>query len=91
MPAFFVVEIVGVEPSPASGAARCSVEDINRKAGLHLAHGFSSSVSPPQKKPAYLAGYFCGGDSGSRTHDLLNAIQALSQLSYTPLDDLIIS
>ena len=25
-----------------------------------------------------------GGDSGDRTHDLLNAIQALSQLSYTP-------
>ena len=24
------------------------------------------------------------GDSGIRTHDLLNAIQALSQLSYTP-------
>ena len=28
---------------------------------------------------------FCrGGDKGSRTPDLLNAIQALSQLSYTP-------
>ncbi len=26
-----------------------------------------------------------GGDSGDRTHDLLNAIQALSQLSYTPI------
>ncbi len=25
-----------------------------------------------------------GGDSGDRTRDLLNAIQALSQLSYTP-------
>ena len=25
-----------------------------------------------------------GGDKGSRTPDLLNAIQALSQLSYTP-------
>ena len=25
------------------------------------------------------------GDSGIRTHDLLNAIQALSQLSYTPI------
>ena len=25
------------------------------------------------------------GDSGIRTHDLLNAIQALSQLSYTPM------
>ncbi len=26
-----------------------------------------------------------GGDKGSRTPDLLNAIQALSQLSYTPV------
>ena len=29
---------------------------------------------------------FFGGDGGDRTHDLLNAIQALSQLSYTPED-----
>ena len=27
-----------------------------------------------------------GGADGSRTHDLLNAIQALSQLSYGPTD-----
>ena len=26
-----------------------------------------------------------GGDGGDRTHDLLNAIQALSQLSYAPV------
>ena len=29
--------------------------------------------------------YYFSGDSGIRTHDLLNAIQALSQLSYTPI------
>ena len=28
---------------------------------------------------------FCGGDKRDRTADLLNAIQALSQLSYTPV------
>ena len=28
--------------------------------------------------------YFFGGGDGARTHDLLNANQALSQLSYTP-------
>ena len=28
-----------------------------------------------------------GGDKGIRTPDLLNAIQALSQLSYTPADN----
>ena len=27
-----------------------------------------------------------GGDEGNRTPDLLNAIQALSQLSYIPID-----
>ena len=26
-----------------------------------------------------------GGEDGSRTHDLLNAIQTLSQLSYNPI------
>ena len=31
------------------------------------------------------AAYRLSGDSGIRTHDLLNAIQALSQLSYTPI------
>ena len=30
--------------------------------------------------------YPCGGDKRDRTADLLNAIQALSQLSYTPRD-----
>ncbi len=29
-------------------------------------------------------GIFLGGDKRDRTADLLNAIQALSQLSYTP-------
>ena len=29
---------------------------------------------------------FCGGDKRDRTADLLNAIQALSQLSYTPVN-----
>ena len=28
--------------------------------------------------------FFVGGDKRDRTADLLNAIQALSQLSYTP-------
>ena len=30
-------------------------------------------------------GKFFGGDKRDRTADLLNAIQALSQLSYTPI------
>ncbi len=31
------------------------------------------------------AKFVCGGDKGSRTPDLLNAIQALYQLSYAPV------
>ena len=31
---------------------------------------------------------FCGGDGRDRTDDLLNAIQALSQLSYAPREPL---
>ena len=33
--------------------------------------------------------FVAGGDGGSRTHDLLLARQALSQLSYTPISGLI--
>ena len=35
-------------------------------------------------KPLWFQGFF-GGDKRDRTADLLNAIQALSQLSYTPI------
>ena len=34
---------------------------------------------------------FCGGDKRDRTADLLNAIQALSQLSYTPVNKMYIT
>ena len=40
--------------------------------------------SRAQMKKASLSTCFFGGDGGDRTHDLLNAIQALSQLSYAP-------
>ena len=36
------------------------------------------------KKVLYYRTFF-NGDSGIRTHDLLHAMQALSQLSYTPI------
>ena len=49
------------------------------------------AVEKPEKKglrrhvvnPLYLTAYH-GGAEGNRTPDLLNAIQALSQLSYSP-------
>ena len=49
-------------------------------------------MAPPTKMPvlfpkqailSHLPNFF-GGDKRDRTADLLNAIQALSQLSYTP-------
>ena len=36
------------------------------------------------KKPRPSPRFLHGGGKGSRTHDLLNAIQTLYQLSYTP-------
>ena len=50
---------------------------------LHLEHGSCNK----QKKALKTNGFqgFDGGDKRDRTADLLNAIQALSQLSYTPI------
>ena len=44
-------------------------------------------VSDKQKSTviSYDALFLSGGDKRDRTADLLNAIQALSQLSYTPI------
>ncbi len=39
----------------------------------------------PTKKGHHYGVLFVGGDKRDRTADLLNAIQALSQLSYTPI------
>ena len=45
-----------------------------------ITHDFSKTKGHPGGCP------FCfGGDKRDRTADLLNAIQALSQLSYTPI------
>ena len=38
-------------------------------------------------KTVKFQGFLLGGDKRDRTADLLNAIQALSQLSYTPIFD----
>ena len=52
---------------------------------LRFSGGVLSS-SENEKNPANAGSslFHFGGDEGSRTPDLLNAIQALSQLSYTP-------
>ena len=50
---------------------------------------FSSDRKIPSQNSLLVTKKFdwvlCGGDSGNRTHDLLNAIQALYQLSYIPV------
>ena len=42
------------------------------------------AAKPPLKKEVFVQ-YLFGGDGRDRTVDLLNAIQALSQLSYAPV------
>ena len=42
-------------------------------------------VKGQEKRPEILVISGLGGDKRDRTDDLLNAIQALSQLSYTPI------
>ena len=46
---------------------------------------FHRTNFPAEEKNRPNGRLIINGDSGIRTHDLLNAIQALSQLSYTPM------
>ena len=59
--------------------------------GVHAAGGTASPRRVPEKEkePDKIGFVFfnCGGDEGGRTPYLLNAIQALYQLSYTPKAD----
>ena len=48
-------------------------------------------VSSKQKTEDQSPRFLFGGDKRDRTADLLNAIQALSQLSYTPMRKVYIS
>jgi hypothetical protein len=45
-----------------------------------------ASLHPNKEEPEILRFRVLGGDKRDRTADLLNAIQALSQLSYTPIE-----
>ena len=53
-----------------------------RRSGRHLA--VPNALAPKEKKAPYGALFSFGGDDRDRTDYLLNAIQALSQVSYTP-------
>ena len=47
---------------------------------------FSPSYRHQKKRTPLRTSFSFGGDKRDRTADLLNAIQALSQLSYTPVE-----
>ena len=73
----------GVEGQDAlRSQARCRLSAFLFTGILHRVS--RPPLSPNSKKGTAFAVPFAGGDKGSRTPDLLNAIQALSQLSYTP-------
>ena len=51
-----------------------------------IMNGKNEYVKKVAKTPDFVRNQaFYGGDKRDRTADLLNAIQALSQLSYTPI------
>src|SRR5689334_1667352 len=84
----------GVDPrtvllwGPAIARSRCSAgtapstSDDVRRAGQQATNQGSPVASSVQRAPTMRSGG--SGAEGSRTLDLLNAIQALSQLSYGP-------
>ena len=94
---FFLVEIparcaagsLNPHPGLRPGWARCPplAGSLSRGGFFvngHLAQGISSAYFTKKKTDCFCSPFLFGGDKGSRTPDLLNAIQALSQLSYTP-------
>ncbi len=64
-------------------------KSINKISNHIHAQEYMVSISGIKKKdrePKVLCPFVVGGDKRDRTADLLNAIQALSQLSYTPIE-----
>ena len=60
-----------------------------RRGSRRRRHGIAVQSPRKEKEPDKIRFVFfiCGGDEGGRTPYLLNAIQALYQLSYTPKAD----
>ena len=60
-----------------------------RRGSRRRRHGIAAQSPRKEKEPDKIRFVFfiCGGDEGGRTPYLLNAIQALYQLSYTPKAD----
>ena len=67
--------------------ARCGIFMLKKHISYVLAMFFNftpKNKTTMQAQNPYGCCIFIGGDEGDRTPDLLNAIQALSQLSYAP-------
>jgi hypothetical protein len=73
------VPIVSEGPGDAMTAFRASLGGCSLR-GSHVA-----AEPGPETKRAAEAALLTGGDKGDRTPDLVNAIHALSQLSYIPV------
>ena len=70
--------LVGIEPTTARLRIECSTPELQwRYHSLCAAHRSGNNALAAPTLPVH-------GAEGSRTPDLLNAIQALSQLSYSP-------
>ena len=57
---------------------------VQRDSLIHSGIFQGLKIGKPAEASKIKASAGCGGDKRDRTADLLNAIQALSQLSYTP-------
>ena len=74
----------------ANASACFSLRLRSARRGSHRRwHGIAAQSPRKEKEPDKIGFVFfsCGGDEGGRTPYLLNAIQALYQLSYTPKAD----
>ena len=71
---------------PASLLVWVALKETKRQKEKILRYNCSKKWIYGEGLPGFEVLNLSGGADGSRTHDLLNAIQALSQLSYGPTD-----
>jgi hypothetical protein len=70
--------------APLNNAPLKTLRPTNGTTGDFGPFGSPEASQDPNKNPCDLQGFYANGARGTRTPDLLGAIQALSQLSYSP-------
>ena len=68
--------------------------EVKKFDSTRIQHGFNTpsfSAKKKNRENVMFTRFFRGGDEGDRTPYLLNAIQALSQVSYTPTASIILA